>query len=144
MPPDHPSQGSKIPPGAPGTIPESARPAQVQEHVAKKPPIYSVKCPKSVTFGQFTLFLCYMFLHSHRPGTPRDGSQCPRRDSKTLRQAIRRYDLHNLYILLGARSEPLAAQGLFHTDINIWQFTKCLGQGGHEYCSFKKGCVFRC
>ena len=55
IPSDRLSQGFKIPPGALGTIPESARRVQVQEQVAKKPPVYSVKCPKSVTFGHFTL-----------------------------------------------------------------------------------------
>ena len=39
---DHLSQGFKIPPGALGTIPESCRPVQVQEQVAKKTPVYTL------------------------------------------------------------------------------------------------------
>ena len=44
-------------------------------------------------------FLCYLFLHLYRPGTFSGGSYCPWRDFKTLRQAIRMYDLTNPYTL---------------------------------------------
>ena len=53
QPSDHLSQGFKIPPGALGTIPESCRPVQVQEQVARKTSVYTLKCPKSVILGQF-------------------------------------------------------------------------------------------
>ena len=53
IPSDRLSQGFKIPPGALGTIPDSVRPVQVQEQVAKKPPVYTLKCPKSVILGHF-------------------------------------------------------------------------------------------
>ena len=43
----------KIPPGPLGIIPESARPVQVQEQVAKEPTVYTLNCPKSVILGQF-------------------------------------------------------------------------------------------
>ena len=40
-------------PGALGTIPESCRPVQEQEQVARKTSAYTIKCPKSVILGQF-------------------------------------------------------------------------------------------
>ena len=61
MPSDCLSQGFIIPPGALGTIPESARPVQVREQVAKKPPVYTLKCPKSVILGQFRVLTGVFF-----------------------------------------------------------------------------------
>ena len=46
-------KGLKIPPGPQGTNPENARHVQVQEQVAKKPPVYTLNCPKTVNLGQF-------------------------------------------------------------------------------------------
>ena len=54
MPLDRLLQGFKIPPGAIGTIPESVRPVQVQEQVAKKPPVYTKNCPRITDLGQGT------------------------------------------------------------------------------------------
>ena len=41
VPSDRLSQGFKIPPGSLGTIPESCRPVQVQEQVARKTSVYT-------------------------------------------------------------------------------------------------------
>ena len=45
------SPGLKISPRPQGSISVSPRPVQVQEQVAKKSPVYLIKCPKTVILG---------------------------------------------------------------------------------------------